>query len=210
MKIASVVTILLLHGGGFNGGDPSTVAPIAKDLRDDGYRVIVVPYRNRNPTGNVLGEIETVRDYAENAKLRGPVVTYGVSSGATLAAALASTGEVDGAVVAGGPMNLLTWFSLDGYFASQRYWAELGMSRADRMRASPYYRINGRQGPQLMLYGDLDPLVNVEQGISYERVASKGQPDTSITVMPLSPHTYPERFRRMARAWIMKRWHPSG
>jgi acetyl esterase/lipase len=208
MKLASVVTILLLHGGGFNGGDPSTVAPIAKDLRDDGYRVVVVPYREPNPTGNILGEIDTVRDYVENAKLRGPVVTYGVSSGATLAAALASRGEVDGAVVAGGPTNLLTWFSLDGYFASQRYWSQLGMSRADRVSASPYYRIAGKPSPQLMLYGDLDPLVNVEQGISYARVARKDQPDTTLKVMPLSPHTFPERFRRMAHAWIRQRWPP--
>jgi acetyl esterase/lipase len=208
MKLASVVTILLLHGGGFNGGDPSTVAPVASDLRDDGYRVIVVPYRDRNLTGNVLGEIETVKGYAENAKLRGPVVTYGVSSGATLAAALASRGEVDGAIVAGGPMNLLTWFSLDGYFASQRFWTDLGMSREDRINASPYYRIEGRQSPQLMLYGDIDPLVNVEQGISYARVARRGQPDTSIKVMPIAPHTYPERFRRLARDWIKQRWQP--
>jgi acetyl esterase/lipase len=208
MKLASVVTILLLHGGGFNGGDPSTVAPVASDLRDDGYRVIVVPYRDRNLTGNVLGEIETVKGYAENAKLRGPVVTYGVSSGATLAAALASRGEVDGAIVAGGPMNLLTWFSLDGYFASQRFWTDLGMSREDRINASPYYRIEGRQSPQLMLYGDIDPLVNVEQGISYARVARRDQPDTSIKVMPIAPHTYPERFRRLARDWIKQRWQP--
>ncbi|HEX8156866.1 MAG TPA: alpha/beta hydrolase [Solirubrobacteraceae bacterium] len=208
MKLASVVTILLLHGGGFNGGDPSTVAPIAKDLRDDGYRVIVVPYRDRNPTGNVLGEIDTVKDYADNARLRGPVVAYGVSSGATLAAALASRGEVDGAVVAGGPTNLVTWFSLDGYFASQRYWNQLGMSREDRRNASPYYRIGGRQTPQLMLYGDIDPLVNVEQGISYARAARRGQADTTLKVMTLSPHTYSERFRRMARAWITQRWPP--
>lgn len=208
MRLASVVTILLLHGGGFNGGDPSTVAPVAKDLRDHGYRVIVVPYRDRNPSGNILRSINIVRDYAENAKLRGPVVTYGISSGATLAAALSSIGEVDGAVVAGGPMNLLNWFSLDGYFASQRYWNDLGMSREDRRRASPYYRVSGKQSPQLMLYGDLDPLVSVEQGISYARVSRRGQRDTSITVMTLAPHTYPERFRRQARAWIMKRWPP--
>jgi acetyl esterase/lipase len=208
MKLASVVTILLLHGGGFNGGDPSTVAPIASDLRDDGYRVIVVPYLARNPTGNILGEIATVKGYADNAKLRGPVVTYGVSSGATLAAALASRGEVDGAVVAGGPMNLLSWFSLDGYLASQRYWTELGMTREDRVSASPYYRIAGKQSPQLMLYGDIDPLVNVEQGISYARVSRSGQPDTSLKIMPIAPHTYAERFRRHARAWIRQRWQP--
>jgi acetyl esterase/lipase len=208
MKLASVVTILLLHGGGFNGGDPSTVAPIASDLRDDGYRVIVVPYLDRNPTGNVLGEINTVKSYAENAKLRGPVVTYGVSSGATLAAALASRGEVDGAVVAGGPMNLLTWFSLDGYLASQRHWIELGMSREDRRSASPYYRIAGKQSPQLMLYGDIDPLVSVEQGISYARVARRGQPDTTLKVMTIALHTFTERFRRQARAWIRQRWAP--
>jgi acetyl esterase/lipase len=192
--------------GGFNGGDPSTVQPIADDLRAAGYRVVVVPYRKENPTGNVLGEIETVERHAENAKLRGPVVAYGVSSGGTLAAALASKGAVDGAVVAGGPMNLLTWFSLDGYFASQRYWSELGMSREDRRAASPYYRLAGEQSPQLMQFGDIDPLVSIMQGIEYWRVSVKDQADSKLTIMTLVPHTYQVRYRAEALRWLQQRW----
>ncbi|MEY2441655.1 MAG: hypothetical protein QOJ46_1081 [bacterium] len=205
MKLAATVTILVLHGGGFNGGEPKSVEPIAQDLRAAGYNAIVVPYRDENPTGNILGEIATVRRYAEHAKRGGPVVAYGLSAGGTLAAALAARGDVTGAVVAGAPTNLLSWVCVTP-LTIPSYWQALGMSTADRRAASPYFRLDGHQSPQLLLYGDIDPLVTVDQGINYYRAALKNQPDTTYTLMPLSPHTYRAAYRTEAREWIRQRW----
>jgi len=61
MALATTVTVLLLHGGGFTGGSPASVQPLADDLRAAGYDAIAVDYRSENPTGNILGEIATVR-----------------------------------------------------------------------------------------------------------------------------------------------------
>jgi acetyl esterase/lipase len=205
MNLAATVTILVLHGGGFNGGHPGSVEPIARDLRAAGYNAIAVPYRDENPTGNVLGEIATVRRYAQQAASHGPVVTYGVSAGGTLAAALAATGEVAGAVVAGGPTNLLTWTTVSP-LTIPSYWQNLGMSVADRRAASPYFRLTGRQSPQLLLYGDIDPIVTIDQGVNYYRAARKGQADTMYTLMNLAPHTFPQPYRAEARAWIQRHW----
>ena len=205
MTGATLVTILLLHGGGFNGGEPATVEPLAADLRGAGYHVIVVPYRDENPNGNILGEIATVNRYAKDAAAKGPVIAYGVSAGGTLAGALAARGEVAGAVVAGAPTNLLTWFC-PSPLTLPSYWAGLGMSTADRRAASPYFRLNGRQSPQLLLYGDIDPLVTINQGLDYNRAARKGQADTTFTLMTLSPHAYYDQYRVKARQWIQKRW----
>lgn len=205
MRLAATVTVLLLHGGGFNGGNPASVEPLASDLRAAGYTTIAVPYRDENPNGNVLGEIATVRRYAQEAERRGPVVAYGVSAGGSLAAALAAGGEVDGAVDVGGPTNLLTWFGL-APIPTDLYWRSLGMDREARREASPYYRLNGRQSPQLLLYGDIDLIVPVTQGLDYNRLAAKDQPDTTLMLMSLSPHSYWGGYRAMARQWIQARW----
>jgi len=205
MGLASTVTVLVLHGGGFIGGGPGSVEPLAADLRAAGYNAIAVDYRTENPRGNVLGEIATVHRHAKAAEARGPVVAYGVSAGGTLAAALAARGEVAGAVVAGAPTNLLTWVGL-APVATGLLWSRMGMDRAARREASPYYRLNGRQSPQLLLYGDIDPTVPIEQGLNYLRVASGGQPDTTFTLMGISPHTFGPSYRVVAKQWIQARW----
>jgi acetyl esterase/lipase len=205
MNGATLLNIMLLHGGGFNGGLPASVAPIASDLRGAGYNVIAVPYRDENPTGNILGEIATVRRYARDAGRNGPVVAYGVSAGGTLAAALAARGDVAGAVVAGGPTNLLTWICLSP-LTTPSYWKSLGMSTADRRAASPFFRLDGHQSPQLLLYGDVDLLVPIDQGITYFHAARLRQADTKFTLMPVSPHMFRAPYVDEAREWIQQRW----
>jgi acetyl esterase/lipase len=208
MSLATTVTILLLHGGGFSGGDPSSVAPLVDDLRAVGYDAIAVDYRKENPTGNILGEIATVRRKVEAVEGRGPVVLYGVSAGGTLAAALAARGEVAGAVVAGAPTNLLTWFGLSP-MPTPAFWQRLGMDGNARREASPIFRLDGDQSPQLLLYGDIDLVVPVEQGRSYLRAAQGDQPDTTFRLMSVSPHAYWPPYRTIAREWIQARWPAS-
>lgn len=209
MAIATTVTILLLHGGGFIGGNPSSVAPLANDLRAAGYDVIAVDYRTENPNGNVLGEIATVRRRVQAVEGRGPVVLYGISAGGTLAAALAATGEVAGAVVAGGPTNLVSWVGLSP-LPTAGYWSDMGMDRDARRAASPYYRLNGDQSPQLLLYGDIDLIVPIDQGLNYLRAAQRAQPDTTFQLMSVSPHAFWPSYRNVARQWIQSRWPASG
>src|SRR5215207_5503296 len=205
MALATTVTVLMLHGGGFIGGSPGSVQPLADDLRAAGYNAIAVDYRSENPTGNVLGEIATVRKRVMEFEERGPVIAYGVSAGGTLAAALAAQGEVAGAVVAGGPTDLVNWIGLSP-LPTPQFWRRMGMSTAARRLASPIYRLNGDQSPQLLLYGDIDLLVPVEQGLSYQRAARRGQPDTTFTLMPLSPHAFWPSYRQVAKTWIQARW----
>ena len=174
MALATTVTVLMLHGGGFIGGSPGSVQPLADDLKAAGYNAIAVDYRSENPSGNVLGQIATVRKRVMEFEERGPVIAYGVSAGGTLAAALAATGEVAGAVVAGGPTDLVHWIGLSP-LPTPQFWRRTGMSTADRRRASPIYRLNGIQSPQLLLYGDIDLLVPVEQGLNYNRASRRGQ-----------------------------------
>jgi acetyl esterase/lipase len=209
MRLATTVTVLLLHGGGFTGGDPSSVEPLVRDLRAVGYDALAVDYRSENPTGNVLGEIATVRRHVREVEARGPVVAYGVSAGGTLAAALAARGEVDGAVVAGGPTNLLSWVGLSP-LPTEGFWQRLGMDHAARRAASPYFRLDGSQSPQLLLYGDVDPIVPIDQGLNYLRAALKGQPDTMLSLMGVAPHIYWPSYRLLARKWIQARWPVGG
>ena len=209
MGLASTVTVLVLHGGGFIGGGPGSVEPLAADLRAAGYDAVAVDYRSENPTGNVLGEIATVRRRVMEAEVRGPVIAYGVSAGGTLAAALAARGEVAGAVVAGAPTNLLNWIGIAAP-PTQLFWQRMGMDRNARIQASPYYRLNGDASPQLLLYGDVDLIVPIDQGMNYYRAARKVQTDTTFTLMTISPHAYWNSYRTLARQWIEARWPARG
>lgn len=206
MNLATTVTVLVLHGGGFTGGSPADVEPIVRDLRAAGYAATAIAYRDENPTGNVLGQIATVRRHARQASARGPVVAYGVSAGGTLAAALAARGEVAGAVVYAAPTNLLTWLCVP-CLTTPGYWSKLGMDAQTRRQASPYFRLSGGQSPQLLLYGDLDHIVPIDQGINYFRASLRGQPDTKLQLMPLALHgIFRQPFPARAREWIQRRW----
>ena len=56
------------------------------------------------------------------------------------------------------------------------------------------------------MYGDIDPIVPIDQGLNYFRAARKGQVDTKYTLMPISPHMYRQPYATAARQWIQQRW----
>jgi acetyl esterase/lipase len=66
MKLAAAVTVLVLHGGGFVGGNPGSVEPIASDLRAAGYNAIAVPYRD-DPERQRAQELQLGHELAATA-----------------------------------------------------------------------------------------------------------------------------------------------
>lgn len=188
-------TVLLLPGGGWQHSDAEAMAPWVRDFEAHGIRARVVTY----PTWDVLNAIRTVGEIADAEQ--GPVVAYGISAGGTIAAALAASGHVAGAVNVAGPTDLTRWVTPSGLEMMDR----LGMTVADRRAASPYWRLDGRQSPQLVQCGAADVLVTCEQGLNYVRAAKRGQRDTRLQVM-INGHVQSWRDRVVAREWIAARW----
>jgi acetyl esterase/lipase len=193
--------VLLLHGGGWQSGDPTSMYPYRDDFEANGYRTRVIAY----PLGNVTNSIDYVDAIAQQERLGGdPVIAYGISSGGTIAAALAAGGRVDGAVNVVGPTDFTTWISPVGLVVMLL----ANMSEAEKVSASPYWRLTGQQTPQLLQCGLLDPITTYDQCTRYTALAQQGNPDTTLQAM-LNAHAQWPADRDRARAWVQAHW-PSG
>jgi len=189
------VTVILLHGGGWVSGHPNGMEPQAADLRSHGINARSIAY----PLGSVAGALEGVRR-AVAAEV-GEVVLYGVSAGGTLAAALAATGEVAGAINVSGPTDFPNWVTPSGLELKHK----LRMSRAEQEAVSPIQRLNGRQTATLLQCGLADPLVDyVTQCQRYANKARAGNPDTTLQQSVAHGQSFDDHAR--ARAWIQARW----
>jgi acetyl esterase/lipase len=198
---AAAPIVLLLHGGGWQSGDPTSMFPYRDDFEAHGYRTRVVAY----PLGNVTNSIDYVDTIAQQERLGGaPVIAYGISSGGTIASALAAAGRVDGGVNVVGPTDFTTWVSPVGLVIMLL----ANMSAAEKHSASPYWRLNGQQTPQLLQCGLLDPITTYDQCTRYTALAQQGNPDTTLQAM-LNAHAQWPADRDRARAWVQARW-PSG
>lgn len=194
------VLVLLLPGGGWQNADPATMAPWVHDFAAHGIRAHAITY----PLRDVPAATEYVRQVA--AAEAGPVVAYGISAGGTIAAALAATGDVAGAVNIAGPTDFTRWVTPAGITIMR----QIGMrTMAQKRAASPYWRLNGRQAPQLVQCGVADPLVEYTQCVRYASAAFKAQPDTRLMAMA-NAHAQSSRDRILAREWIAARWPVGG
>ena len=198
---AAAPMVLLLHGGGWQSGDPTSMYAYRDDFEAHGYRTRVVAY----PLGSVTASIDYVDAIAQTERLAGePVIAYGISSGGTIAAALAAAGRVDGGVNIVGPTDFTTWLSPAGLAIMLL----ANMSEAEKRSASPYWRLNGLQTPQLLQCGLPDPITTYDQCTRYAAAAQQGNPDTSLQAM-LNAHAQWPGDRDRARAWVQARW-PTG
>jgi acetyl esterase/lipase len=190
--------ILLLHGGGWQGGSSSEMLPWRDDFQARGYRTRLVDY----PLGRVTRSIEYAEAVARDERLRGgPVIAYGMSAGGTIAAALAAEGKVDGAVDVIGPTDFTSWSSVPGVALMLL----ANMTEDEKRSASPYLRLGGGQSPQLLQCGSLDPITTYDQCTRYVAKAALGNPDTTLQKM-LNTHSQSPGDRDNARTWVMARW----
>lgn len=83
------------------------------------------------------------------------------------------------------------------------------MTRAERIAASPLYRLNGQQAPQLIQCGLLDALVTYDQCQRYAAKAHRAQSDTSLQPL-LNAHGQWRVDRERVIRWIKQRWPVAG
>jgi len=191
-------TILLLHGGGWQSGDGSSMAAWGEDFRAHGYRTVVVDYPLRRVTRSMDYAAGVARVKAQDGE---PVIAYGISAGGTIAAMLAATGVVDGAVNVIGPTDFTRWYSPVGIAIM----LAANMSQAEKTSASPYLRLAGQQSPQLLQCGIVDPVTPYDQCTRYVAAASQANTDTQLQSMT-NAHGQSVADRARARNWIKERW----
>lgn len=157
----AALIVLVLHGGGWDSGHPSSMDPTVKALNARGIVAKSIPYT----LGDLPAAVQDVSDAVRICRhYYRHVALYGFSAGGTIAALLAARGEVDRAVIESSPSDLLTWRSIDPRYGNAAHYARVGVgSKALRARYSPA-RAASRPAPMLALYGEADRLVPLEQG----------------------------------------------
>ena len=196
--------VLLVHGGGWAGGNPETMNSLRDDLQARGVSAKTITYKV--DSGHIPTELSNVRRTVRTEKRKGNrVVLYGLSAGAQLSAALAARGEADGAVIVCPPTDLPAWQPEFNGARSAFDWASFGMTDQEVYSMSPINRLTKKAAPTLILHGDADAVVPIEQGRDYYRKARDIQKDTKFITMPGVRHEYPSEYWPRATAWIKNR-----
>ena len=173
-----VPTVILIHGGGWYGGDRSSTEPLAELLAGDGFVAINATYRTS--AGGFPDTVEDVvcatiagRAIAAEAGGTGPVILVGHSAGAHLAALAALAGDeftprdclydgpwepLDGFVGLAGP------YKIQNLFGALDEW--MGVTRQENPElwetAVPESYVDSHVGmPIRLIHGGSDRLANV-------------------------------------------------
>ncbi len=203
------------------GGNPDSVQPVVKRLKDNGYDARAGNYYPK-PAGQIHlnGWIRNAEIAVQKARRTRKVACVGESTGAWLCEALAARGEVDAAVAFAGPTKLDDEFSI----FTNAYWASQGVSWQERQQASPYYRVQTssvKAAPTLMLQGTADQLVPLSQGLKYWQVAKDRTVTTydprakrcvpDITLLPMAGvgHAFPDSYQKASIFWLNQHLRPS-
>jgi len=175
--------VLVIHGGGWDGGDRDQVAGIARRLAKRGYVAVNTTYRLA-PGSIFPAQLQDVqqavlwmRAHAADYRIDpGRIGSFGYSAGAHLAALLGGVGEKGAlgkpgaavqAVVAGGtPTDLTKWPA--GKLVPQL----IGGVRADKLAeyqaASPVSYVDAGDPPVFLYHGGMDKLVPIDHSEDYK------------------------------------------
>lgn len=191
--------VLVLHGGGWVSGSPTSMSAATAALNQRGAPALAVPY----PLGDFPAAAANVRDQIAAARLAGfsRVVVYGFSAGGTLAAYAAARGWPDAAIVESAPVDLVTFRTVlrMPYFGQRQHYIDAGLgTMALRRRWSPTRRWD-HVTPTLALYGTDDAFVPLSQGRALDR-----RPGVKLIVKPGGKHEIDPRCFNHVAHWAKK------
>ena len=186
--------VVVVHGGGWTGGERADMEKFARRLARAGYAVLNVEYRLA-PAHRFPAQLEDLQHAvawlrANGARWRIDAARIGVlgySAGAHLAMLLGTSGAGIRAVVAGaGPADLTVY--PDSPYCKALLGGTPDVLRAEYERASPLFHVSPASAPTFMYHGRFDTLVEVEQSRRmHARLMAAGVP-SQLHEMPLSGH----------------------
>lgn len=180
-RTADTKTILLVHGGGWSGGDKKDMDAIKDLIRAELPEMAVVNINytlataDKPPYPMQINDLTSVIDYLKNNKAYYTISEdfgfLGVSAGAHLALLWSygfDTGnniKMVGSIV--GPTNLNASFYKESNTPDIQYIVNLfGINATEDYlkEVSPYYQAKTTSPPTILFYGGQDPLVPASQG----------------------------------------------
>lgn len=185
--------ILLIHGGGWVGGDKAAYSKRCQDFAKAGYVVVNINYRLADGTLNhawpaALDDahlaLAWMRKNAVSLSLKQQrIAVLGDSSGGQLAVFLALNGHNSGikcAVEESGPIDLLTTPSFVKAISPYVFMPQ--HTQATYRSASPVFAIDADTAPIMIVHGRDDPLVPFSQ--AEELLAALLKQNVVVTFAP--------------------------
>lgn len=190
--------VVLIHGGGWEGGEPSDMNRFARELASNGFVVMNISYRLA-PSSVHPAQVEDCRDAVrwlrQNAQKYNVdadrIAAFGYSAGAHLAMMLGVNPQDEDsyvssrvqAVVAGaGPTDLRKYPNsplVQGYLGGPPE------GREDKYAdASPIVHVSSDDAPAYIYHGKRDRLVGVEQAQAMARAYESAGVDHVLDVQP--------------------------
>jgi len=193
--------LVYVHGGSWMGGDKSEAVLFAERMKAQGYLVVSINYR-LSPTGSFPVMIEDVKCAIRSLRANAAqfnlapdrIAAVGTSAGGHLVSLLGTTDASVGwdvgeyldqssrvqAVIAIAAVTDLTRDFPDLDIEAMR---NVGFSEDNFLQASPVTHVTPDDPPFLLIHGDQDEVVPLEQSkLMYERLVQTGVPAQLVVV----------------------------
>lgn len=168
--------LLVIHGGGYVGGDKAWADSVAKKFCPWGYVIMAINYSLApgstwpQQLDDAKAALAHMRAAADQMRIRSPIAGFGVSAGAHLAAALHLQGDLHCAVGVSGPWDFANVATpqLDDVLRSLLGLAPgAPISPAQRAAISPVTWVYGG-ADMLLIHAQGDPLTAYEHATRME------------------------------------------
>lgn len=185
--------VLLIHGGGWKGGEPADMNRFARELAGAGFTVMNTSYRlapeaiHPAQVEDVRSALRWFRQHAEDYKLNpDQVAAFGYSAGAHLALMLgvqpAAGAEVQAVVAGAGPTDLRKY--PDSPLVNTYLGGPPEGRQAQYADASPIVHVSRGDAPTYLYHGKRDGLVEVEQSLDMAAALEKAGVPVVMDVQP--------------------------
>ncbi|QEF97723.1 Carboxylesterase NlhH [Stieleria maiorica] len=207
--------IVFVHGGGWKGGDKRSGLKIAAWLAGENYAVASINYRllevSAWPTqiDDCYAAVRWVREHAEQYRFDPDrIVAWGTSAGGHLAALMATrpypgnestSSRVHAGIDWFGPTDLLTM--PPNVVSQSRSFEDVAKSNGARLlqapvmtvpelakTASALYNVTPDDPPMLIMHGDQDPGVPVDQSVRLAEALKKAGVPVQLEIIPGAGH----------------------
>lgn len=195
--------VLVLHGGGWKGGNRTVVAPEAQDFAAAGFAAYAVDFRNApggtgdDPWPAQIEDLQAAMRYVRSLPYVGRVAVFGKSSGGHLAQYLGTTGLVgdsrpDAIASLSGPSVLEILNPANPAYESavtNLIGCSVTACLPEWRTASPLFQVTSTSSPMYMALSSEDPLVHVDHIREMDRQLSAFGVEHVARETPGSGHT---------------------
>lgn len=198
--------IIIIHGGGWIFGSRSEGYWLGKALSEEGYAAVSIDYTFSNVSEfpaqieDCISALRWIEANREKYRFSNATGVIGASAGGHLAALLGATEpEIDAVVDIAGPSDLLS-INSDCSNAGLAQCQDLAFlvhellecnpdeCQENAMMASPSRRVSGTSSPMLIIHGDQDQIVPIEQARRLSKALSDFGVESRLVILKGQGH----------------------